>query len=287
MSTRSAWFRARAFSTLLGVAVLTGAACGPLALYLTLTAEQGSEAPDIQIPDHRAGVAGEFASLFVAGFLRGDDLTFFNPTLRANESGLLVERVAAVRTTERGQGMFDVIVAADAVEYVAGSEEQFRPIGLLFYSVGVSADGNGDLTVLGLPSAVAEPTPAEGFPMAITDLRLPSSPEVAGLAETLDGFFAAYLTGSAEVALFSAPNAAIEAVRPAPFGQARIFELGWGPVPGIDEPSLRLARVVVDAVSTSGQQRLEYSIVMAERDGRWEVSQLLHAPVVLRKETQG
>ena len=287
MSARSSWFRARALSTALGLAVFIGAACGPVALYLALTHSDTSEAPDIQIPDHRAGVAGEFAALFVAGFLRGDDLTFFNPTLRANESGLLVERVAAVRTTERGQGMFDVIVAADAVEYVAGSEEQFRPVGLLFYSVGVNADANGNLAVLGLPSAVAEPRAADGFPMAITDLRLPTSPEVAGLAQTLDGFFAAYLTGAADVALFSAPNAGISAVRPAPFGQAKIFELGWGPVPGIDEPSLRLARVVVDAVSTSGQQRLEYSLVMAERDGRWEVSQLLHAPVVLRNETQG
>ncbi|MEM7323437.1 MAG: conjugal transfer protein [Actinomycetota bacterium] len=285
MSARYSWFRARALSTALGIAVFLGAACGPVALYLAVTDDERSAVPQIQLPDHRAGVAGEFASLFVAAFLRGDDLTFFNPALRANESGLLVERVAAVRTTERGEGLFDVIVAADAVEFVAGSEEQFRPIGLLFYAVGVNVDRNGNLGVLGLPSTVAQPDPAEGYPMAITDLRLPTSPEVAGLAQTLDGFFAAYLTGAADVALFSAPNAGIDAVRPAPFGQAKIFELGWGPVPGIDEPTLRLARVVVDAVSTSGQQRLEYSIVMAERDGRWEVSQLLNAPVVLKQET--
>lgn len=285
MSARYSWFRARALSTALGIAVFLGAACGPVALYLAVTDDEPSAVPQIQLPDHRAGVAGEFASLFVAAFLRGDDLTFFNPALRANESGLLVERVAAVRTTERGEGLFDVIVAADAVEFVAGSEEQFRPIGLLFYAVGVNVDRNGNLGVLGLPSTVAQPDPAEGYPMAITDLRLPTSPEVAGLAQTLDGFFAAYLTGAADVALFSAPNAGIDAVRPAPFGQAKIFELGWGPVPGIDEPTLRLARVVVDAVSTSGQQRLEYSIVMAERDGRWEVSQLLNAPVVLKQET--
>jgi hypothetical protein len=140
------------------------------------------------------------------------------------------------------------------------------------------------MSVLGLPAVVEAPDAAAQPTQVVTDLRRPTDPELAGLTETLDGFFAAYLAGAGDVALFTSPNAAVGAVGPtAPFGKTDVFEVGWDAVPGIDDPSIRLARVLVDAQSASGQQRLEYSIVMADRDGRWEVSQVLHAPVVLRK----
>jgi hypothetical protein len=278
------WFRARALSTIVGVLVLAGAACGPVALYLAATADAAEADTNLELPDSRAGVAGEFAALFVASWLRGDSLTFFSPVLASTDSGLLVERVGAVRTTERGSGMFDVVVAADLVEFVSGSEEQFRPVGLRFYAVGVAAEDSGNMSVLGLPAVVEPPDSAAQPTQVVTDLRRRTDPEFAGLIETLDGFFAAYLTGAGDVALFTSPNASVGAVGPTtPFGRAEVFEVGWDAVPGIDDPSIRLARVLVDAQSASGQQRLEYSIVMADRDGRWEVSQVLHAPVVLRK----
>lgn len=278
------WFRARALSTIVGVVVLVGAVCGPLALYLTLARQTPEANTSIDLPDSRAGVAGEFAALFVASWLRGDNLDFFSSSLQSVDSGLLVERVGAIRTTERGRGMFDVVVGADLVEFVSGSEEQFRPVGLRFYAVGVAAEENGDMTVLGLPSVVEAPATALRPIPVVTDLRRPTDPELIGLTETLNGFFAAYLTGAGDVALFTSPNALVSAVGPAaPFGRAEVFEVGWSPVPGIDDPAVRLARVLVDAQTASGSQRLEYSIVMADRDGRWEVSQVLHAPIVLRK----
>lgn len=277
------WFRARALSTALGLLVLLGAASGPVALYLVVTADEPAVQSQLDLPDSRAGVVGDFASLFVASWLRGDDLRFFNPTLGSDESGLLVERVEAIRTIERGRGMFDVVVAADLVEYLSGSEEQFRPVGLRFYAVGVTAEESGALAVLGLPALVSAPTTAQPVPMVVSEMRRSTAPDLAGLTETLNGFFTAYLTGIGDVRLFTSPNSTVSAVGPPPFGQAEVFELGWNPVPGIDDPSIRLARAAVDAHSPSGRQRLEYSIVMAERDGRWEVSQVLHAPVVLRK----
>lgn len=277
------WFRTRALSTFLGLAVLVGAACGPAALYFVMTAEDETYSGQIDVPDSRAGVAGDFASLFVASWLRGDDLRFFNQNLAAGESGLLVERAVPVRTIERATGLFDVVVATDLVEYLSGSEEQFRQLGLRFYAVGVSAEPDGDLTVLGLPAVVTTPTAASTLQPSITEMRRPTAPDVAPVVETLEGFFDSYLTGVGDVRLFSSPNSLVTAVNPAPFGRADVFELGWGAVPGIDDASLRLARVFVDAHSVTGQQRLEYSIVVAERDGRWEVSQVLNAPVVLIK----
>jgi hypothetical protein len=277
------WFRTRALSTALGLFVLVGAACGPVALYLVATDDDTSGPLQFDMPDSRAGVAGDFASLFVASWLRGDDLRFFNPTLRADGSGLLVERVAPVRTVERASGLFDVVVAADVVEYLAGSEEQFRQLGLRFYAVGVRAEADGDLSVLGLPAVVTAPSPAESLQPAVIEMRRPTAPDVAPVIDTMEGFFDSYLTGVGDVRLFSSPGSLVTAVAPAPFGRTQIFELGWGPVPGVDDPALRLARVLVDAQSATGTQRLEYSIVVAERDNRWEVSQVLHAPVVLTR----
>ncbi|MGH1489749.1 MAG: hypothetical protein ACRBK7_10195 [Acidimicrobiales bacterium] len=277
------WFRTRALSTFLGIAVLIGAACGPAAIYMLWTAEEVTGQQQLDLSDSRAGVAGDFASLFVASWLRGDDLRFFNPTLSANDSGLLVERVAPVRTIERAPGLFDVVVAADLVEYLSGSEEQFRNLGLRFYAVGIAVQADHNLSALGLPAVVTAPTPADILQPSIIEMRRPTAPDMAPVAETLNGFFDSYLTGIGDVNLFSSPNSVVTAVNPAPFARADVFEIGWGSVPGIDDSSVRLARVLVDAHSVTGQQRLEYSIVVAERDGRWEVSQVLHAPVVLRK----
>ena len=115
-------------------------------------------------------------------------------------------------------------------------------------------------------------------------MRRAGTPEVAPLTETLQGFFAAYLTGEGDVQLFTSPGSDVRAVSPSLFGQADVAELGWSPVPGVDDESFRLARVIVDASSPTGLQRLEYSIVVAERDARWEVSQVLHAPVVIKQQ---
>ena len=147
--------------------MLLGAACGPLALYLLVTEEEAQPAALAAQPDHRTGTAGDFASLYVASWLRGESLDFFNPALSSEDSGLLVERVSAVRASDRGAGLFDVVVAADLVEYLVGSEEQFRPVGLRFYSVGVSADEDGDMIALGLPSQIAAPPAAAAVPVVV------------------------------------------------------------------------------------------------------------------------
>lgn len=277
------WVRARVLSTVVTAAVLLGALCGPVALWLVLTADDPTTDSVVDLPDSRAGVAGQFASLFVAAWLRGDDLAVFNPTLTTEDSGLLVERVGAFRTTERSRGLFDVVVAADVIEYLESSEEQFRPLGLRFYAVGVTADPDGDLLVLGPPSVVEAPPASDPATALVTDLRPASAPELAGLTRTLDGFFAAYLTGEGDVALFTSPESVLGPVTPIPFAQADVRRVGQGPVPGMDDPDLQLARVEVEARTPAGRELLEYSLVLAKRDGRWEVSQVLHAPVVITR----
>lgn len=278
------WLRARFLSTVVTAVVVAGTICGPVALYLVVTADERSSDQIIpDPPDARAGLAGQFASLFVAGWLGGDDLTFFHPEMTADDSGLLVDRVAAVRTTERGQGLFDVVVAADLVEYLEGSEERFRPVGLRFYAVGVAADDTGDLVVMGPPAAIAQPLPATPVIPVVNELSPAATPALAPVSDTLNGFFASYLAGTGDVDLFTSPDSVIVAASPPPFGRVVVQRLGWGPVPGIDDDRLRLAQVEVDAQTATGRQLLHYSLVLAERDGRWEISQVLNAPVVLTR----
>ncbi len=277
------WLRARFVSIAVATLVIAGALCGPVALYLTLTGDAASTSDsELDLPDARSGVAGQFAAMFVASWLQGDNIDFYNPTLQSTDSGLLVERVAAVRTIDRGDGLFDVVVAADLVEFLEASEERYRPVGLRFYSVGVGADDDGALIVFGPPSVVAAPSTGALAAPVVTDLQPASNPELAPLIETLDGFFAAYLSGAGDVGLFTSPDSVIGAVDPPAFSRATVTRLGWGAVPGIDDPNLRLARVEVAAETPAGRQLLEYSIVLAARDARWEISQVLHAPVVIR-----
>jgi hypothetical protein len=261
--------------------VCLGAACGPVALWLAVTnSERAVTTAAVEQPDVRGGLVGPFAALFVAGWLRGDDVTFFNPGLAAVDTGLLVDRSGPARVTDRGQGVFEVIVATDLVEFVEGSEEQYRALGLRFYAVGVAADDADNLVVLGPPAVVEAPEPAVAPTPYVVDLAPPTSPAVAAPLETLTGFFAAYLTGTGDVDLFTAPRSTVAAVTPAPFGRVDIRAFGWTDVPGIDDDRLRLTRIQLDAHGVTGSQRLEYSVVLAERDDRWEVSQVLNAPIV-------
>ena len=55
----------------------------------------------------------------------------------------------------------------------------------------------------------------------------------------------------------------------------------------VEAPFEDVTRGVLNAIQEveelSGRQILEYSLVLAQRDERWEVSQVLHAPVVITR----
>jgi hypothetical protein len=270
--------------------VLSAALTGPLALYLSVRAfgDGGSPTDDQPVAglaaDHHGSV-GPFAALFVSAWLSGDDLTVFNPTLIGEPTGLLVDQVAPVRVSSSSPGFFDVVVAAEAIEYLPASEEEYRQLGLRFYAVGVETTPEGQLLALGAPAVVAAPEAPVAAPLAVTEFETPSTPEQQVVAETLRGFFAAYLTGQGEIELFTSPTAAISAIQPPVAGSVAVGRLGWGPVPGLDDGDLRLVRVEVDAARATGRERFEYWLVAALRDGRWEVAQLLPAPVVVGRAT--
>ncbi len=86
---------------------------------------------------------------------------------------------------------------------------------------------------------------------------------------------AAFLTGDGELARYTAPSSQIVAVQPAPFTHVEILHAGLVNTPDGHQQ----VAVVVRATDTDDRvQVLEYALVVEQRDGRWEVSELLPAP---------
>ena len=107
--------------------------------------------------------------------------------------------------------------------------------------------------------------------------RLDGLDAAPGLEETVGRFVAAFLAGDGELARYAAPTTPIAAVQPAPFVTAEVLEAGLVDTP---DGSHQVA-VVVRATDAAGRvQVLEYHLIVGQREGRWEVSELLPAPLL-------
>ncbi len=90
-------------------------------------------------------------------------------------------------------------------------------------------------------------------------------------------FLAAYLAGDGELARYTAPASRIVAVQPPPFVSVEVLKAGFGDAPD----GFQQVAMVVRATDAAGRiQVLEYALTVVQRDGRWEVSELLPAPTL-------
>lgn len=235
----------------------------------------------VDLPADTAGAEG-LAELFVAAFLSaGEDST---AGLEAFMKGVSLDDVeggswSATRTASLGAeevapGYFAVTVAAEVVAKDLDSEgaPSWVSVGTRFYSVGVSETPNG-WTVTGLPALLPAP-PVADSPELFVD-RLDGLDAAPGLAEMLPRFFSAYLAGDGELSRYTSPTSAIASVLPPPFVDVEVVAAG---VATTTDGAIQGA-VVIRATDTADRaQVLEYSLVVDQRDGRWEVSDLLPAP---------
>jgi hypothetical protein len=98
----------------------------------------------------------------------------------------------------------------------------------------------------------------------------PSDP----IVDTIDGFFAALLTGQGDPARYLSPGIQIGRIDPAPFVGISVthIEVRHGQRTAAD-----LARAWVDVQVTTARgarQALAYELVLAQREGRWEVREM-------------
>jgi hypothetical protein len=229
-------------------------------------------------PAATAGAAG-FAELFIAAYLSGGkDSTGVDQVLDAvSLDGVEGGQWSVTRTTSLGAeevapGYFAVTVAADVVasDHDADGAPLWVSQGTWFFTVGVAETPTG-WTVTGLPSLIPAPASVEA-PELLVDRLEGTEP---GVEELLSRFLAAYLAGEGELARYVAPSSAIVPVQPPPFAQVEVVAAGMAAATDAGTHVAAVARAT-DLIGRT--QLLEYSLVVSQRDGRWEVADLLPAP---------
>lgn len=252
----------RAFRGLLWLLVLSGPViAGWVATQAAdLSRDLVSVTRGVATPGPSTAAAEGFAELAIADLLRNER----EEPARAGGSATTWPdlRTVSVGADEVAPGYFAVTVAVESPG-TSGAD---------FYTIGVASTAAG-LVVTAPPSLVAAPVALPAPTLAVG--RLGGLDEVVELGDALQGFLDALLVGTGDVSRYADPRASIRAVTPAPFSSVEI--VSSGSVPWLD--GTRLVVVELEGLESAGPFRsLSYSIVMTERDGRWEVADLLAAP---------
>jgi hypothetical protein len=241
-----------------------------------------SAPPAVVVGDEaRWDVAG-FAELFVAEYLGvGDgDEESLTPFLGASSSVSLSGAVAgawfasSATTTgivETGDDRWRVTVATGLLrrDAVSGS---YVSLGIRFFEVEVVATGSG-LSATSFPWIAAAPPVGE---QVIDGWGPAEVPELGdALADTVERFLAALLTGNGELGRYAAPGSELRAV-PATFDVIELDRMARR-----DGNDGRWVRAWVQAGSGESLMWLTYDLRVEERDGRWEIAAMGPEPVAL------
>jgi hypothetical protein len=262
---------------------------GPVAA-LILATQVSSLRERLDVVDSGTGVelqpdtpgAEGFAELFIATYLSAgedstDGLDLFVDGVSLDgveDASWSVARTTSLGAEEVGPGYFAVTVAAEvlAADLDSGGQTVWLPVGTRFYSVGVAETSTG-FAISGLPTLVSAPVGATAPELLIG--RLDGLDNAPGLEGMLPRFLAAFLTGVGELTRYTSPSAHIVPVQPPPFASVEILQTG-----SVDmSDGVTQVAAIVRATDSAGRaQVLEYWLVVSQRDGRWEVSELLPAP---------
>ncbi|MFJ4576859.1 conjugal transfer protein [Streptomyces sp. NPDC088846] len=289
---RTAWVLLVAGPVLAGWALVSRPAVAPAA----------APVRQEQLEAGQSAGPGGFAELFVSAYLAAgegteESLAPFLPNARevslpADPGVQRAQELAAVRVRLVSSGYWSVTVAARVVPVGAADgkkepgpgEVKAGPV-LRYFQVPVRTGAGGALAAAALPAEVGAPLSGEAPSLSYGQSVPVRSTDPA--AQTLNGFFAAYLAGSGELDRYLSPGTALAAVSPAPYTQvevARLAEVGTND-PGSAGPKSDGARrqllVDITASDTGGQKRpLTYAITITARDGRWEIASVEGAPVL-------
>ncbi len=217
-----------------------------------------------------------FAELYVSAFLQAGEGTeeelrpFYPGDLDLSgvvPRSLYVVRAVSLGARPVGPGYWAVTVGT---ELLASAEGGYVAAGHHYFTVGVLETSGGHVAT-SLPAEVPGPAPQEPPKLAVETLDHPPDDAVTrAVARFLD----AYLAGQGELARYVAPGSGLRPIAPPPYSDSELVAASYPP-----SNAGRLARVRVRAVDGGGRVAvLEYSLEVAERDGRWEVTRLLEAP---------
>jgi hypothetical protein len=275
----SRWVTQRALTVGLWVLVAASPVLGVLS-FLRPAASAADSVQPIVTPT-RWDVAG-FAELYVATFVgTGDDNEaalepFLGREQRPDLSGVKAGQYFASRTTTTTiQSLANGRLRATvATELLRSGPDGYASLGTRYFAVDVVDRGDGALVAAGLPAIV--PGPATGS--AAHDVWGPAEPPPAGdpLADTVQRFLTALLTGNGELGRYAAPGSELRAVG-ATFDDVELER--WA-IRGDDEQ--RLVQAYVLGYSGTGTARssmlLVYELTVVQSSGRWEITEIGSPP---------
>lgn len=267
--------RMRAASTGLWALVSLAAVGGVTALVRPSSDARGeplAAAPAESVSD--AWSAASFGERFVVAYLVAGqdsdvDLSAFlaeSPDLPASQPPEPLEGpVLAVGVEQVDVGYWAVTVAAG------------RPGGERFWWVGV-ARRDGRLVATALPTPVAGPSVGERPALVVEQTEVPPVGDPA--VDAFAGWVSAYACGQGDASRYLAPGVSLPPVTPPVCTEARMET--WGSV--MDDRGRR--HVVAEVVLDPGPQarRVSFAAVLTEREGRWEITELLPAPELATAE---
>lgn len=267
-------------------------ASGPIALMLlagnvwTLRAQvEGSSQPVlVSVPPDTAATEG-FAELLVAEFLEAGSASVSAPgqsrDSSTDEAVWQASRTISLGAQEVRPGHFAVTVAVDLLAKEHDSHpETWASVGTRYYTVGVVETDSG-LAAAGLPALVAGPR--LGSAAGSRAERMESLHDLPALADTVARFVSAYLTGEGDLSRYTTPGSDLVPIHPAPFTTVEVADSGSD----VSVDGVRHVLAVVEGSDGTGRmQTLEYALTVAERDGRWEVVELLPVPLLAMTESE-
>ncbi len=237
----------------------------------------------VKVPEPTVGAQG-FAELYVAAYLGAgkgteESLRAFYPEpvdlTDVAPGGVYAGRTTSVEAKEVAPRYWAVTVGAEVL-YPKGGGLQSG--GVRFYQVGVARVSDAYVATA-LPAQV--PAPLTG--RAKLALASPDRPEANDpVAAAVSHFAAAFLAGDGELARYTAPGSTLRPVRPAPFASVGVTGLSSRDVDRkVGETVVKAKEVLAELQGTEAGGRvqvLEYSLELAQRAGRWEVTKLLPGP---------
>ena len=228
----------------------------------------------------RWDVAG-FAELFVSQFVDAGDgdeavlAPFMGNAAPASLSGAESGRWFASSTTttavaETGRDRWRVTVAAALLRRDTETTS-YVSMGVRFFEVEIVATDSG-LSATGLPWIAA--APPVGEPAADEWGNGDAPADGDPLADTVERFLVALLTGNGELGRYAAPGSGLRAV-PTTFDDVELRRLATRR----DDQGDRWVRASAKATSAESVLWLTYDLRVEERDGRWEIAAMGPQPV--------
>lgn len=267
----SGWWVPKAIAVVLWVTIACAVVFAGMAWARPVASS--APAPVVLGEDGRWDVAG-FAELFVARYVDAGDgdeasLALFMgnsapPTLSGAESGAwFASSTITTAMTSTGRDRWRVTVAASLLRRDTESTS-YVSMGVRFFEVEVVATDPG-LSATGLPWIVAAPLVGEPVDGGWGSADVPTAGDA--LADTVERFVTALLTGNGELGRYAAPGSDLRAV-PATFDLVALERLATRR----DSDGNRWVRASVKATSAASVLWLTYELMVEERDGRWEIT---------------